>query len=270
MPDDRIRLLLGQWATPTPASPSRAISCVVRHHAMSDPRAIVAPAGSFEVLHRAAAELGERERVVLGVLGEVGVQAHVEPLGKLGRANHQRLGDAERAARCQGDAHHGAVRPIVMAGDRLLACGEDLVVVGDHIVGRQSAVLLAQRHRATSRMEAHAELGRGGDLGRQQIAGVARMQVQVIARCRAAAEGQLGETDERAGVHGLGVDRPPQRIQRLQPAEQRLVGHRRIGAGEVLEDVVMGVDEARRHQAIAGVDRLGCRRLGVGRGRRPR
>ena len=45
---------------------------------------------------------------------------------------------------------------IVVARDRLLARGEDLVVVGHHVVGRQPAVLLAQRHRAAGRMEAHA------------------------------------------------------------------------------------------------------------------
>ena len=85
MPDDRIRLLLGQWATPTPAAPSRTISssfgitqCATHVRSVHQP-------GALEVLHRAAAERGERERVVLGVLGEVGVQTHVEALGELGR-----------------------------------------------------------------------------------------------------------------------------------------------------------------------------------------
>ena len=82
----------------------------VRHHAVGDPRAVGAPAGAFEVLHRPAAERRERELVVLGVLGEVGVQAHVESLGELGRAHHQLLGDGERRARRERDAHHRAVR----------------------------------------------------------------------------------------------------------------------------------------------------------------
>ncbi len=43
--------------------------------------------------------VARRELVVLGVLGEVGVQAHVEALGELGGAHHQLFGDAERAAR---------------------------------------------------------------------------------------------------------------------------------------------------------------------------
>ena len=142
---------------------------LVGHHTVRDPRSIVAPAGSFEVLHRPAAELRLRERIVLGVLGEVGVQTHVESLGKLCRAHHQRLGDAERAARSQRDAHHRPVRPIVMPRHRLFARGKDLVVVGHHVVGRQATVLLAQRHRAARRMEPHAELGGGSDLRRQQV-----------------------------------------------------------------------------------------------------
>ena len=81
---------------------------------------------------------------------------------------------------------------------------------------------------------------------------------------RAPAQRQLGEPDERAGVHRLLVDRTPQRVQRLQPAEQRLVGHRRVGAGEVLEHVVVGVDQPGRHQAVARVDDLGRRRRLVG------
>ena len=146
---------------------------------------------------------------------------------------------------------------IVVRGDRGLAGGEDLVVVGDHVVGRQAAVLLAQRHRAARRVEADAELAGGGDLGAEQVAGAARVQVEVVGRGRAPAEGQLGQTDERAGVHRLLVDPPPQRVQRLQPAEQRLVGHRRVGPGEVLVQVVVGVDQPGRHQAVGHVDHLG-------------
>ncbi len=95
-----------------------------------------APSRTFQVLHRTAPEAFEREGVVFGVLGKVGVQANVEAFGELRRAQHQRLGDAERAARRDGHPHHGPMRPIMMAGNGLLARGEDLVVVGDDIVGR--------------------------------------------------------------------------------------------------------------------------------------
>ena len=236
----------------------------IGHHAVGHPRALLTPPGSLEVLHRTAPEPIEREGIVFGVLGEVGVQPHVESLGQFRRAHHQRLGDAERAARRQRDAHHRPQAAVVVPGDGRLTRRQDLVIVGHHVVGWQPSVLLAQRHRAAGRMKAHAEVGRRGDLRRQEVTCVARVQVQMIGGGRAAAERQLGEADERAGVHGLFVDGSPQRIQRLQPAEQRLVGHRRVGAGEVLEQVVMGVDEPGRDEALAGIDRLGRGGLRLG------
>ena len=148
MPEARIRLLDGQWATPTPAAPSRTHLAGVGHHAVGEPRAVGQPAGAVEVVRRPAPERRQREGVVLGVLGEVGVQPHVEPLGQLRRADHQLLGDAERRARRQRHARHRPVGAVVMAVDGLLAGGEDLVVVGHDVVGRQPAVLLRQRHRA--------------------------------------------------------------------------------------------------------------------------
>ena len=111
-------------------------------------------------------------------------------------------------------------------------------------------------------METHSEFARGGDLGRQQIARPLRMQIQVIGARRASGEREFGQTHERAHVHGFLVDRPPQRVQRLQPTEQRLVGHRRIGAREVLVDVMVGVHQTRCHQTVGGIDhfpRLGRR-----------
>ena len=143
---------------------------------------------------------------------------------------------------------------VVVAVHGLLARGEDLVVVGDDVVGRQPAVLLGQRHRAAGRVEADAEVAGSLDLGGQQVAGAVRVEVEVIGRGRAARQRQLGEADPRRHVDRLGVERPPQRVQRLQPAEQRLVGHRRVRPREVLVQVVMGVDEPGRDEAVGGVE----------------
>ena len=68
---------------------------VIGHYTMSDPCAVAAPTGSFEVFHRSTAERRQAEFVVLGILGKVRAQAHLEPLGQFGSAHHQRLGDTE-------------------------------------------------------------------------------------------------------------------------------------------------------------------------------
>ena len=143
-----------------------------------------------------------------------------------------------------------------MTGDRLVAGGQDVVVVGHDVVRRQAAVLLGQRHRSAGGMEAHAEIRGGVDLGGEEVAGAAGVDVQVVRRRRATRQGELGEPDPRRQVRPLGVEARPQRIQRLQPAEERLGGHRRKGAGEVLVQVVMGVDEPGGDQTVRRVEAL--------------
>ena len=112
-----------------------------------------------------------------------------------------------------------------------------------------------------------ADLAGGLDLGGQQVAGAMRVQVEVVGRGRASGQRQLRQADPGRHVHRLGVERRPQRIQRRQPSEQRLVGHRRVGPGQVLEHVMVGVDQARRDQAVGGVDHR--RRVGRSPRRRP-
>ena len=206
IPDARIRLLDGQCAAPTPAAPSRPISssfgitqCATHVRSVHQP-------GPLEVLHRATSERRHAELVVFGVLGEVGVQADVEPLGEFCGADHQVLGHRERRARCERDLGHRTEPAIVVPGHRVVARCEDLVVVGDDIVGRQPAVLLRQRHRATRRMESHPEVVRSLDLGREQVARTVRMQVQMIGRRRAPGQRELGQPDPGRDVHRLGVD----------------------------------------------------------------
>ena len=105
---------------------------------------------------------------------------------------------------------------------------------------------------------------------RDQVAGAARVHVQVVGRGGAAAERQLGEPDVGADVRGLLVQPRPQRVQRDQPVEQAAGQRGGERAGQVLVQVVVGVDQARRDQAAARVDACG-RRPAAGRpGRRRR
>ena len=159
---------------------------------------------------------------------------------------------AERRARRECDARHRAVGAVVVPVHLRLALGEDLVVVLHHVVRWQPAVLLGQRHRTAGRMEAQAEVAGGGDLRRQQVAATAGMEVEVVARRGAAGQCELGESDPRRHVRRLLVECPPPRVERLQPTEQGRRRHRRERPGQVLEQVVVGVDEAGRHQAAVG------------------
>ena len=55
-------------------------------------------------------------------------------------------------------------------------------------------------------MEAHAELGRGADLGADQVAAAPRMHVEVVGGRRAPAERELGQPDPRRHVRGFLVE----------------------------------------------------------------
>src|SRR5256885_102574 len=57
------------------------------------------PADLLELLDRAPAEALHAVGVLVRVLGEMGVQPHIESLGKLGGAPHELGADAERGAR---------------------------------------------------------------------------------------------------------------------------------------------------------------------------
>ena len=82
----------------------------------------------------------------------------------------------------------------------------------------------------------------------------------MVGRGGAPAKREFGQTNPRRREHGFLVDASPQRIQLFEPTKQRSLGHRRIRASEVLVQVMVGVDETRRDQAISCVnDPIGLR-----------
>ena len=254
MPDARIRLLDGQCAADTPAAPRRRISSAfgitqwaTHVRSLAQPvrsRYSVGRQPKWATLYSSSSTFSAK--CVWSRTSSRSASSAVRTISSSVTLNGEHGASAIRVI-----APHAAV---VVAPHRLLAGGEDRVVVVDDVIGRQPAVLLRQRHRSARRMEAHADVAGGLDLGGQQIAGAVRVQVEVIGRRRAPGQRQLGEPDPRRHVHRLGVERRPQRIQRRQPSEQRLVGHRRVRPRQVLEHVVVGVHQARRDQAVGGVD----------------
>ena len=92
---------------------------------------------------------------------------------------------------------------------------------------------------------------------RDEVAAALGVDVEVVGRRRAAAEGQLGQADPRREVGGLLVEPAPQRVERGEPAEQIAPCRRPIGPREVLVDVVMGVDQPGCHEAAVGSQHLG-------------
>ncbi len=223
------------------------------------------PAHLLELLHRPPPKALQAERVLVRVFGQVGVQPDVQLLGQLRGPLHQAGGHREGRARRQRHLDHGPGGRVVVQFHQALAVREDLIVVLHDRVRRQPAVLLRQGHRPAGAVEAHADLAGGGDLRGPQVAATAGGHVQVVHGGGASAQGELGEADPGRQVGGFLVQPGPQRVQRGEPGEQRPVDRGPVGPGEVLVDVVVGVDQAGRHQAPGGVDHLGRLRRGIGR-----
>ena len=132
---------------------------------------------------------------------------------------------------------------------------QDRPLVLDQRIRRQPALALADRHPAAGRVKAQPDLGRG--LDRVFDAGAVGEQIEMVRRGGAAGKRQLDQPGRGRDAEVVGPHPRPDRIERLQPAEQRRVlrlGHR---AGQGLEQVVMGVDQARRDHAAVAADDLG-------------
>ena len=213
---------------------------------MRQPHPVGHPADVGQVVDRPAAERRQAERVLVLRLAQVGVQPDVEVLGASSAV--RRISDVETL-----NGEHGAsAMRVIAVGDAVvvglhqpLRVGQDLVVVLHDGVRRQPAVLHRQRHRAAGGVEAHAEVARGGHLGGDQVTGAARVHVEVVGRGGAAGQRELGQPDVGADVGRLLVEPGPQRVERDQPVEQPAGQRGGEGPGEVLVQVVVGVDQAR-------------------------
>src|SRR3569833_1113882 len=103
-------------------------------------------------------------------------------------------------------------------------------------------------------MEAHADLLRGFDAV-VELAAV-RVDVQVVAGGGAAGEHQFAHRGEGGDVHHLGSEIGPDRVQVGEPAAQFAVLRGGDGARQALVHVMVGVDQARYHYMVGGVDYL--------------
>ncbi len=194
------------------------------------------------------------KRVLVGVLGEVRVQADVEPLGELGGRAHElgrhRERRARRRARSRTIAPHDG--SWCSATSRSLSARISSSSCTTESGGRPPSF-------SDRLIEPRVGWNRKPSSCAARISAVMRsppprgMHVEVVGRRRAPAERELGQPDPRRHVRGLLVEQRPARVQRREPLEQRAVHRGPVAAGEVLVDVVVRVDQPRRHQAAVGV-----------------
>ena len=226
----------------------------VERGAVRVPDMVPDPAEPFGIVARPAAESLEREGDVFGVLGQVRVQAHALVGGEQGGVAHELARHREGRAGRDTDADHRAFGRIVEGVDHPDAVLQDIGLALHQAVGRQAAGAFADAHCAARRMEAQAY--RGGGLDRVFQPHAVGIDIKVVRTHPAAGERKLGQAELRGDEHVLGPHPRPDGIERLQPAEQQRVLPGRHGARQRLVEMVMGIDERRRHHAAGGVDDL--------------
>ena len=238
----------------------------VRVHAVGDPRAVGAPADVLEVLDRAAAVRRRgsrcpRRRPRPG--GCAGARRAARPA----RRSPSSARASPRTA-STGPARPGSWRRARAGGARPTSRSDSARIVSSSCTtesgGRPPSFCerLIEPRVAWKRMPSSCAAVISA---RDQVAAAGGVHVEVVHRRGAAAERQLGQADPRREVGGLLVEPGPDRVERRQPAEQVRRRRRAVGPGEVLVDVVMGVDQARRDQAAVGPHRADGCRLGPGR-----
>ncbi len=211
MPEPSRQFEQGQWATPV------RVRANIELDAVGVPDIGAGPAQAFGIIARAATEAFERERDVVNVFGQMGVQHHAFFAREQRGIAHQALADREGRTGRDPDADHGAGLGIVEAVDHADGVVEDGGFVFDQIVGRQAARALADAHRAAGGVEADADRLGGGD-GVVQGDAIGE-EVEVVGAERAAGQRQFGKAQAGGGVDVFGGVLCPDRVEPPQPVE---------------------------------------------------
>src|SRR5271165_6927833 len=184
----------------------------------------------------------------------MGVQLTVVALRQARALAHQGLRDRERRTGRERDAYVRAGLRVMEQLQHPLAVGENRVLVLDDAVGRQAAVLDREVHRAARHRHPDAESPRLLDLDVDRVLEPGGIKVMVVRRGRAARHEEFGQRQPRREPQMIRLQPGPDRIERNEPGKERLVDRRRVGAGQRLVEMVVGVDEARQHDMAGGVE----------------
>ena len=231
----------------------------VQLDAMGMPDICTRPAQILGILARTAAELGQGIGDVLVVLGQMGVQHHPLVTRQKRGIAHQLAADRKGRTGRQTHPHHRALGRVVMGINDPDAIFQDRRLALDQTVRRQAAIADPDAHGPARGVKAQTHLAGGGN-GVIQPRAIGK-QIEMIRGQRAARQGQLCQTHLRADKHLFRPEPGPDRIKPLQPAEQQRILPPRYGAGQGLIQVVVGVDQTRRHHTAARRDHLGPRCL---------
>ena len=236
-------------------------------HRVGQPDVRAQPAERFHVLHRRAAELLPAELLLVQRLAQVGVHPHALAPGQFrglpSRSPVTENGEQGATPIRSIESNDGSWWVSIAA-----SVAARMASMSSTTLSGGSPPLLCPRsidprvgwNRSPTRAAASISAV-------QHVAAVMREDVVVVGGGGAAGAGEPGQATGGRDVHQVGVDPPPHRVQRGQPAEQGVVHGQ--PAGDPLVQVVVGVDEPGGDQAAGRVDIAGVGQIARRRRRRP-
>ena len=223
-------------------------------NAVGEPDIVGQPVHVLEIVEGAHPELRKTELVLVAGFSQMGMESDPMCTRKLCGRAHQLPGDGERRARRERDLAHGMRGSIVITPDQSFRLGQNRVLGFGHGPGRQPAVFDREAHRAAGQHHPHAQLRRLFGLYVDRLRQRGRKQVVMVTGRGAAGEHQLGQREAGGYRDRLFREVRPDRVQRLQPVEQRLVQCGRIRARQCLVEMVVTVDQSGQQHAPGGID----------------
>lgn len=256
IPEPKSMLEEGQCATPTPGLRKFPNVLSVEVHGVGDPHIGAKPIQIREVIHGPLAKFLEAKSFLVEGLRKVGMEENLMPSGKLCRFPHELGRHREGRAGSEGDAEHRPKIFVVVAEDEALAIGKDFFLGLDHILRGKAALFSGEGHGAAGGVEADPHCLRGLDLHVDEVPLAPGEKVEVIGGKGAAGKEKLHEPHDRRYVNRFLVDPAPALVQKHKPVEELFILGTGNSSEEGLVEVVMGIDHAGDHDAVAAVDDL--------------
>ena len=185
----------GQCATAVFVSASSLISAEFRQTQCAHETFGADPVGGDHIIGRAFAEFLEAEFIFVLRLGDMGVTENVMRLGESARVLQQVERDRERGAGHQVDPRHRVRLRVVEFPDDTFRVLHDGRFILHNVIGGQATLAASERHRAASRVEAHAEFRRAFDDRLGFHVGFARVEVEHVVGRRATREQHFRHRD---------------------------------------------------------------------------
>ena len=136
------------------------------------------------------------------------------------------------------------------------AVAQDRLVVLNDIVGRQPAVLYREAHGAARHRHTQTQRARFLDLDVDRVLEARRKQIVMVGSGRAAGKQKFDQRHAHREAQLVGPYPSPDRIERDEPGDQIRLQAGRMRANQRLIEMMVGVDEAGKHDVARGVEGL--------------